>query len=129
MAILTTVKLENWLHYAAGTISVEELAQTEIVVTGWLLDATDLDTLPDPLGARWEAWFLELAGIAFENPTSLTTDTTLDQTTSWYGKRREEILSRARAWAQRQAGASSATPRPRGRFPAALPWPECGSTR
>lgn len=123
MTLFTAAQLENWLHYAAGTISADELTATETVVTGWLLDAAELEDLPSPLNSRWQAWALELGGIAFENPTSMTNDTTLDQQTSWYARRREEILERVKKWSQTQDGASG-SPRPRGCFPAAQPWPE-----
>lgn len=127
MILFTEQQLGNWLMYPSGANAARTLL-VEQVVTGWLLDTTELDALPDPLPPQLFAWALELGGIAYENPTTMTTDQTVDQTSSWATTRRGEILDAARAWARRQpdnpTSGSAAGALPSGEFPPPQCYPD-----
>ena len=71
------------------------------------------------------AWCLELAALAYGNPTSLTTRSTDEETRNWALARRQEILDAARA---RYGGAAApeggGDTDAGGNFPIALDWPD-----
>ena len=123
--LFTAAELSDWLHYDTHEGSVR---QAERVVVGWLLEATGVDWTAADSGALPPVvlgWALELGGIAYENPTSMTTDQTGDISSGWRD-RRSQIMAAARSWAQVNLATvpSSAPPRPRGRFPAASALPD-----
>jgi hypothetical protein len=122
MALFTNVELSKWLHYD-GDIAVDEATLVEKVVTGWLCNAAGLDQLPDPLPAAFFGWGLELGGIAYENPTSMSEDSAGDVSSAW-GDRRRQILADVAAWGLRNGTSGDAAPLPRGNFPPATPWPD-----
>lgn len=119
MALFTAADLTDFAQYP-----VSESAATiaERVAWGWLKDATRLTTRPAPVPEEMFSWAIELGLIAHENPGGLSDDTLGDATQRWDRARRAEILARAAAWAS-GAGADG-TPKPRGAFPKALPWPD-----
>lgn len=122
MTLFSAEQLSAWLHYDVDPVSCE---QAEAVVTGWLLDILEADYLPsitpgDPL----YGWALELGGIAYENPTSMTSETSGEESTSWSVVRRAQVLDAVRSWRARTQGASSVAGLPRGRFPSAEPYPD-----
>lgn len=121
MTLFTPPQLSAWLQYPVETAAAEIV---ERVVAGWLLEATGLASLPSPPPELF-SWALELGGIAYENPTSMSTDQAADVTQSW-GDRRSQILRSAAKWAQRvlPEQAPSSTVGPRGSFPAARSWPD-----
>lgn len=119
MTLFSPDELAAWLQYEVEPTSA---AQVERVVAGWLSEATGLDAFPDPLPPVLYAWAVELAGIAYENPTSMTDDQAGETRSAWADRKRQILLS-ATAWGQRTSG-TSAAPLPRGRFPAAQPWPD-----
>lgn len=120
MPIVTKAALESWLRYAVP----DDLTALETVVTGWLLEATGWPALPDPLPPTLQAWALELAGIAHENPTGLQQDTSGATSATWESK--DRVLARVQAWAEGRTSTGDlvpAVPAPRGVFPPAPTWP------
>jgi hypothetical protein len=80
--------------------------QTDIVillVRGWLLDATDLEVLPDPLPEVLWGAAVELAALLASNPESLAQKTIGPTSRSWpLAPRRDAILERLRKRYARQ---------------------------
>lgn len=123
MPLFTRKELANWLHYGGeDAIAVDEYDVAHKVVNGWILTATDWDTIPEEKVDRLFAWALELGGIAFENPTSQTDDQT-DLVRSSWRDRRSQIMNEIRAWAKAN-GATASGGFPRGSFPKPLPYPD-----
>lgn len=123
--IVTAADLTLFLRYPQDEqITTTAAALAEKVATGWLSEATG--TFPDPLPSPIYSWLIELAGIAYENPTSMESDTSQDTSSSWVD-RRLQILANARQWrADRDAEADAASQVPaksRGCFPPAQAWP------
>lgn len=100
-------------------------AQTDIVillVRGWLLDATDLDELPDPLPDVLWAAAVELAALLASNPESLAQKTVGPTSRSWpLAPRRDAILARLTQRYRRSAMA------PQGVYPDPDPYPDAAS--
>lgn len=73
----------------------DQVDMTILLVRGWLLDATQLTELPDPLGeVLWSA-ALELAALVASNPESLAQKTIGPTSRSWpMAPRRDAILDR-----------------------------------
>jgi hypothetical protein len=96
--------------------------QVDIVidmVRAWLLDATGLDALPEPLDDFLWASAVELAALLADNPTSLMSRQAGPTGTMWSQRnQRESVLNRVRARyrAKRMA--------PRGSYPAPSSWPQ-----
>jgi hypothetical protein len=68
-----------------------------LLVRGWLLDATDLDGLPDPLPEILWSASVELAALLASNPESLSQKTIGPTSRAWpMGPRRDAILDRLR---------------------------------
>lgn len=124
MAIFTPEQLRTWLRYdEADYFDAETARLAEQVVTGWLL--AEIGTMPTPepvAGHPLFGWALELGGIAYENPTAMQDDQA-GETRSVWSDRRAQILASARRWAE-TTGSASGSPKPRGRFPKARPWPD-----
>lgn len=95
------------------------------IVEGWLLDATRLDELPDPLPKWLWSYTVELAAMLAENPTSLAQKTAGPTSMSWpLANRRDAIITKIeKRYSEERKG-------PRGNFPSAMTWPEpeAGST-
>lgn len=128
MAYFTPAQLKTWLRYASEDdfdAAAAELA--EQVVAGWLADATEtvIDSMNPP--PQMFAWALELGGIAYENPTSMSDDAAGETSTSWMD-RRSQILAAARRWAAKQPSTAAGV-LPRGCFPPAQPWPDAAAAR
>ena len=131
MALFEPDELKKWLHYSdESQFSTADAQVAEQVVAGWLADAIDVDDLTDLdpsvlSSSRFRAWALELGGIAYENPTSMSQDNAAEIASQWQLDRRRQILDSVRAWAAtRRPDAASAVPRPRGSFPPPVPWPD-----
>lgn len=123
--LYTRAQLADWLHYAGeDAITSTEFDVNQRIVRGWILQATQWLVIPDEVTDALFAWALELGGIAFENPTSQTDDQT-DLVRSAWRDRRSQIMAEVRAWAvSNGATVVGTTPRPRGRFPGAAPYPD-----
>lgn len=94
------------------------------VVRAWLLDATGLDELPDPLGEVLWAAALELAALLGSNPESLAQKTVGPTSRSWpLAARRDAILDRLRARYRTQRMA------PQGSYPPPDVYPEAALSR
>lgn len=101
--------LPSWLQ--VPEVDAETATRVRRVSSAWLQDATGLTDWPSPVPDRLWAWALELAAIAFNNPTSLASETIDDyQMTVSDRLRRREILDSARQ-AYNTAG------KPQGSFP------------
>lgn len=129
MTIFTKEQLRDFLRYAPDDeFSVASAQQVHDVAAGWIADAADVDDLteliPGQPSQRVRAWAIELAAIAYENPTTADTDAAAESSSGW-GRvdRRQQILDNVRAWAQAKSGAG-AVPLPRGQFPKARRWPD-----
>lgn len=114
--MITADELRRFLRYPADQpVDAEDAALAEQVAIGWLSEPTGVETWTTPVPAIVKTWVLELAGIAYENPTSMESDTALDTSSSWRD-RRSQILSAARSWAQLN-GHGKGTSTSRGCFP------------
>lgn len=129
MTLFDDTQLKNWLRYDdEDDFDAASAGLAEQVVAGWLTDATgltktDLETAAAGDAPQVFSWALELGGIAYENPTSMTDDTTGQTRTAWMD-RRSQILAAARGWAGRQPVTGTGTVVPKGCFPAATAWPD-----
>lgn len=88
--------------------------------SGWLADATGLAEWPVPVPDRLWAWALELAAMAYLNPTWAERETVGGVTTQWgdLAVRRREILTAARQALRTTSGAVAYS------FPSFLDWPD-----
>ncbi len=117
MAIIEAADLAEYLRRSIDGASAETAIR---MAEGWLAGATRLDPWPpDPVGEDLWAWALELAVLAYTNPTGLASVTAGGEVTQWSdaARRRQEILDAARA-------AHNSQGRPVASFPPAQPWPE-----
>lgn len=85
--------LKSWLK--VPQIDTEEFARVLRAVNGWLQDATDLTVWPDPVPDYLWAWAIELAGIAYDNPTANASESTGGVSTTKDRARRAQILEAA----------------------------------
>lgn len=123
MAFFDADKLRRFLRYPADQpIHADDAQLAEEVAAGWLSEPIGRDPreIENPPPAI-VSWMIELAGIAYENPTSMETDTSQDTSSGWRD-RRAQILASARAWAREQAGNTRTVALPKGSFPPAQPW-------
>jgi hypothetical protein len=74
---------------------------------GWLMSATGLTEWPDPVPDALWAWGIELAAIAYYNPTGLSSEQLDDHRVQYSAERRAEILAAARSSSYSGAGAPS----------------------
>jgi hypothetical protein len=101
--------LPSWMQGPA--VDTESTTRVRRAVNGWLQDATGLTTWPSPVPDRLWAWALELAAMAYNNPSSVNSEQIDDYQVSYGDRaRRAEILAAARA-AYNTAG------KPQGSFP------------
>lgn len=132
MEVITAAQLTRFLRYPEGEpVGNSDAELAEQVALGWLSDPTGItnwENQPANPGTALFSWVLELAGLAYENPTSQEQDQSGDVTSAWSPTardRRSQILASARAWAQRNGSSpSTGAPRARGNFPAAEGWPD-----
>lgn len=133
--IITPQKLTTFLRYPDDDpVSQDSTDLAEEVALGWLSEATGIDDWSDPYGparaAAVRSWVLELAAIAYENPTSMTQDSSGEVQSSW-ADRRKQILEAAERWALSRGlkNPGTALALSRGSFPPAQPWPDPGRGR
>lgn len=119
-------KLTRFLRYpVTDPVSKESAELAKQVALGWLSAATDVDDWePYAQDNRVATWVLELAGIAYENPTSMTADGAGEVSSAWQRDRRAQILERAQQWATRMNLRATTAPTSRGAFPPAAAWPD-----
>lgn len=87
--------LENALQQ--GTLNTDSATVARRVASGWLRSATKLTDWPDPVPDDLFAWGVELAGLFYNNPEGLASDTTGGSASTWDRARRRQILDDARA--------------------------------
>lgn len=87
--------LPSWLQVPA--VDTETATRVRRWASGWLATATGITTWPDPVPDQLWAWGIELAGIAFRNPSANSSES-IDEYSVSYGDsaRRKEILDAAR---------------------------------
>ncbi len=117
-------RLTTFLGYPADQpVTQQQSEVAESMAVGWLSEATGLDAWPDPVPKIIDTWILELAAIAFENPTSMEDDQAGEVRSGWRD-RRSQILAQARAWSARNGHAKpTGSSVSRGCFPPVLPLP------
>jgi hypothetical protein len=90
------VDLPSWLQ--VPQVDTETATRVRRAASGWLLGATRLTPWPDPVPDDLWAWAVELAAIAFRNPTSNSSESQDDYSVSYNDmNRRREILAAAKA--------------------------------
>jgi len=104
------VDLPSWLQ--VPSVDTETATRVRRYASGWLKNATQLTPWPpDPVPDDIWAWAIELAGIAFRNPTGVASESIDDYARGDDAARRADILKAA---ASAYGGAGS----PRFSFPA-----------
>lgn len=78
------------------TIDNETTIRVRRVATGWLMAATGQTSFTTVTDDLW-AWAVELAAIAYYNPSGLSSESLDDHNVSYSAERRREILAAARA--------------------------------
>lgn len=122
MALLTVTELadstQRTIRPASGAVAIR-------VAEGWLRSVARIDPWPDQeIGNVPEdlfAWAVELAAIAYDNPSGLASRTVGDTARAWQLTRRAEILAAAKT---AYPGASGSSGGPVGSFPASVPLPD-----
>jgi hypothetical protein len=87
--------LPSWLQ--VPTVDTETATRVRKYASGWLMAATGVSPWPDPIPDDLWAWAIELAGIAYRNPTANTSETTGAYSVSSDSGRKAEILAAAKA--------------------------------
>lgn len=88
--------LPSWLQVAS--VDTETATRVRRYASGWLANATRLTPWPpDPVPDDIWAWAIELAGIAFRNPTGVSSESIDDYSRGDDAVRRAEILKAATA--------------------------------
>lgn len=100
--------LPSWLQ--VPEVDTETATRVRRYASGWLMSATRLTEWPDPIPDALWAWAIELAAIAYYNPSGTSREQIDDYLVQYAGERRTEILAAAAA----MYGAASS---PRGSFP------------
>lgn len=89
------VDLPSWLQ--VPEVDTETATRVRRFASGWLRSATGLTTWPDPVPDDLWAYAIELAAIAFFNPSGLSSESLDDHNVQYSAERRKEILAAARA--------------------------------
>jgi hypothetical protein len=123
---VTATDLATWLRLG-DAIEADTAALALSVAAGWIAGRSSLSPMPDvvPLDI-WAAW-LELAGIAYDNPTSMTSNQAGEEITMWAGGSQDR---RAAILAALESAYPRTTSGPLGAFPmsnADGPWPDPSS--
>jgi len=93
--IFDLVDLPSWLQIPQ--VDTETAIRVRRWANGWLMSATGLSSWPAVIPDDLWAWAIELAGIAYRNPTSLTSETVDAYTMAADSARKAEILAAAKA--------------------------------
>lgn len=87
--------LPSWLQ--VPQVDTETATRVRRHASGWLAWATGLTVWPSPVPDQLWAWAIELAAIAFRNPTANSSQSVDDSSASFGDRmRRKEILDAAR---------------------------------
>lgn len=89
------VDLPSWLQ--VPEVDTETATRVRRFASGWLMQATGLSTWPTPVPDDLWAYAIELAAIAFFNPSGLSSESLDDHNVAYSAERRKEILAAARA--------------------------------
>lgn len=93
--IFDLVDLPSWLQ--VPEVDTETATRVRRYASGWLMSATGLSTWPTPVPDDLWAYAIELAAIAFYNPSGLSSESLDDHNVAYSAERRKEILAAARA--------------------------------
>jgi hypothetical protein len=93
--IFDLIDLPSWLQIPQ--VDTETAIRVRRYANGWLMSATGLASWPAVIPDDLWAWAIELAGIAYRNPTSLTSETVDGYTMAADSARKAEILAAAKA--------------------------------
>lgn len=104
-----------------STVTEASAVTAERLAWGWLKPVLGVDERPDPVSPELWAWAVQLGAIAHENPALLSAYQLGDERSQYSDEARQQILALAAAGGQVPSGG---VPRPRGSFPAAVPWPD-----
>jgi len=89
------VDLPSWLQ--VPSVDTETATRVRRYASGWLKNATQLTPWPpDPVPDDIWAWAIELAGIAFRNPSGAASQSIDDYNVSYDAARRVDILAAAK---------------------------------
>jgi hypothetical protein len=86
---------QDLASYLQQDLDTSTLERCRRVASGWLQAATGLLAWPSPVPDDLWTWAVELAAIAYDNPTGLQTDQVGGKMSTWTVTRRQEILSAA----------------------------------
>lgn len=89
------VDLPSWLQ--VPEVDTETATRVRRFASGWLMQATGLTTWPTPVPDDLWAYAIELAAIAYYNPSGLSSESLDDHNVAYSAERRKEILAAARA--------------------------------
>lgn len=118
------ITVQNLRDHLQDPIAVVAEGESAIrVAGGWLRQVTGLTTWPDPLAEHDPlfGWWVELAGLIYDNPRYVSMTTVGAQTVQWSqaaAERRRQILDEAAA-----AYAVGGRGHPLFEFPPPRPWP------
>lgn len=114
--LVTPGEVREWLGRDAVAVPDGRAVLAVRVAEGWLRGATGLAEWPDPVPEPLWSACLELAGMAVDNPTSMSQRGTGDESDGWIVTRRAEILAGVAASLRTGGG-------PLGSFPPPQAWP------
>lgn len=122
MALVTEAELGNYLHQS---VNAAPAALAIRMADAWLSSVClNMPPWPTPVPEDLWGWALELAAMAYGNPTNMTSRTTDEDTRTWDMARRREILDAAAQKYGDGSGPASVGSGPQGNFPIALAWPD-----
>lgn len=87
--------LPSWLQIPE--VDTETATRVRRFASGWLMSATGLTSWPTPVPDDLWAYAIELAAIAYYNPSGLSSESLDDHSVAYSAERRKEILAAAKA--------------------------------
>jgi hypothetical protein len=93
--IFDLVDLPSWLQ--VPEVDTETATRVRRYASGWLMSATGLTSWPTPVPDDLWAYAIELAAIAYYNPSGLSSESLDDHNVQYSAERRREILDAARS--------------------------------
>ena len=92
--------LDEFASYIQQDVDTSTATVVRRVASGWLMSATGLSSWPNPVPDDLWTWALELAAIAYRNPSRSSMeaidDYTIEKDMSMDAARQQEILTAAR---------------------------------
>jgi hypothetical protein len=96
---VTTNDIDTWLQLG-GTVEENTAIMAIAVTAGWIVGATAFDAMPTAVPDDvWSAW-IELAGIAYDNPTMMTSNQVGEEITMWAGGSQARVAAILRTLSQ-----------------------------